>query len=237
MQASNTAPSIEQATAEFQAGLTAALRCWSVLRTAVNSEWGGIESKQKAEDLRAHIAENFDYRQNNANPKMDLYDLEDALFDYMEEQFSIKLEDKSEQHLAQLIYELYQQCGNGDFILARKNIEDAQKLTGGQQQKAVVQTNGELDEESDDEMDTDMGNEATFNVSPMTDIASPPQPVSSSAQEYAAEYLFGAPAGVRTPAANVLPPRQLGEDPSERPEPEMDDDGFISVPTKRKGKK
>ena len=236
MQASTT-PSIEQATAEFQAGLTAVLRCWSVLRTAVSSEWGGIESKQKAEDLRAHILENFNYRQNNANPKMDLYDLEDALFDYMEEQFSVGLEDKSEQHLARTICDLYQQCGNGDFTLARKTIADAKNITGGPQQKVQVQTNGELDEDSDDEMDTGMGNEATFTVSPMTDVTTPPQPVSSSAQEYAAEYLFGPPAGVRTPVANLPPPRQLGEATLEKPAPVMDDDGFISIPTKRKGKR
>ena len=238
MQANSTITplNVEQATAEFQAGLTAALRCWSALRTAVTSELGGIESKQKAELMRSQIIANFDYRQNNANPKMDLYALEDALYDYMLDEFSVQLEDESEQHVAQIIHEMYEQCGNGNFTLVRRIIEDAKKLVGGQQQEVVVQTNGDLDEDSDDEMDIGMGNERTVVIEPLNQVSTS-QSVHNMPQEYAAEYLFGPPAGVRKPTTNLPPPRQLGEAAPEKPMPEMDDDGFISVPTKRKGKK
>ena len=42
---------------EFRAGVTACLRSWSALRTAVESGWGGgeRESQGKADDLRKYI--------------------------------------------------------------------------------------------------------------------------------------------------------------------------------------
>ena len=91
-------PAPTHALSEFQAGVTAALRSWSALRTAVEGEWGGIESKAKAEDLRASVFSLFDG--SSDKPKISLEELEDNLFDYMETEFSIVLEDGSERQVA-----------------------------------------------------------------------------------------------------------------------------------------
>jgi Pre-rRNA-processing protein TSR2. len=66
---------LETASAEFQAGVTAVLRSWSAFRTAVESGWGGAASKEKAEFLRTHIFECFDYKKSK--PSVDVYELED----------------------------------------------------------------------------------------------------------------------------------------------------------------
>lgn len=140
-------PTIEEASAEFQSGVSAALRAWSALRTAVQSEWGGIESRDKAEYLRNYIFEAFDYRLPKC--KLDIDELEDNLAIYMEEEFSIVLEDDSEKELAHLIWQLYQSCGKGDFTLSRRTVEMSLKATSSSD-KVTVQCDS--DDESDDEM-------------------------------------------------------------------------------------
>ena len=109
---------------DFQAGVTAILRSWSALRTAVESGWGGgeRESQQKAEVLRQHI---FDVLNGgkSRNNSVDVYDLADNLAIYLEEEFSVTLEDNSEQQVAETIFRLYEDCLNGDSALAREVID------------------------------------------------------------------------------------------------------------------
>jgi pre-rRNA-processing protein TSR2 len=158
-------PTIEQATAEFHAGVTAAMRSWSALRTAVQTEWGGVDSKEKAEFLRTHILESLDYRL--PKPKLEIDDLEDHLAVFMEEEFSIVLEDDSEREVSQLIWQLYQSCGKGDFSLSRQTVASSTNV-GNSNEKVAVQCDSD---DSDDEMET-----ATTNV-----------------QIQAGQYLFGIP--------------------------------------------
>ncbi len=141
-------PTIEQATAEFQAGVTAALRAWSALRTAVQTGWGGVESKEKAEFLRSYIFEAFDYGLPKA--KLDIDDLEDHLAIYMEEEFSVVLEDESERQVAQLIWQIYQSCGRGDFNLSRQTVANAANAVASNQEVSVQCDS----DDSDDEMAT-----------------------------------------------------------------------------------
>jgi len=200
---------IDVATGELQAGITAVLRSWDVLRTAVESEWGGFDSKTKAENLRNHLFEYFDYRKISRGIARD--DLEDHLVDYMEDEFTIVLEDDSEKHVAQVLFELYEKCGNGDFSVARKQVRNAQ-MNAAKKGKARVQTVGENDD-SDDDMDVDdgMGNKGSNYLGE------------------ALGFLFGPPPGHRFPT-NV-------PSVTEKKEVEVDEDGFMTVPTKRKGKR
>lgn len=205
---------IETATSEFHAGVTAVLRSYSALKTAVEKEWGGVASKEKAEFLRTHILNCFDYAKKN--PSIDVYDLEDNIAIYMEEEFSVVVEDDSEKLIAQAIFSLYENCGNGDFTLSRQFVENVTKAAQ-EKVKVVVQTEGELDEDSDDdEMDT-LDTSTSVNV----------------AQDYAGDFLFGAPAGQAKKVSSGPPPRQLGEPEPEAPQPEVDDDGFAVVSTKK----
>eukprot|EP00567_Pseudictyota_dubia_P012770 CAMPEP_0197456756 /NCGR_PEP_ID=MMETSP1175-20131217/44175_1 /TAXON_ID=1003142 /ORGANISM="Triceratium dubium, Strain CCMP147" /LENGTH=174 /DNA_ID=CAMNT_0042990907 /DNA_START=131 /DNA_END=652 /DNA_ORIENTATION=+ len=163
------------AIAEFQAGVTAALRSWHPLRTAVEGDWGGVESKSKADDLRSNIFTHFDGSQ--PTPKLSLEELEDNLALYMEEEFSIVLEDGSERQVADLIWRMYETCAHGDFSVARQVVANAQKVVASQAtQKVVVQ-------DDDDMCDVEDGS----GVQP-----------SASAQAYAAESVFGAPSPKHT---------------------------------------
>ena len=201
--------------AEFQAGVTAALRSWSALRTAVETDWGGAESHAKAEDLRTNILSQFD---TSGKPKMEQEELEDNLADYMEEEFSVVLEDGSERQLAEVIYRMYDACARGDVTLARQVVANAQKVVSTlPAQKAVVQTEGELDDDNDE--DDNMAGTSS----------------ATAAASYASEGLFG-PAPTAKPQANLPPPRQLGEAAPEKPQVEVDDDGFAAV-APRKGRK
>lgn len=208
------------AIAEFQAGVTAALRSWSALRTAVDSGWGGIESQMKAEDLRKSILTCFD----GSKPKISMEELEDNLFIYMEEEFSIVLDDDSEKQLAMLIFQMYETCSVGNFTLTKQIVENArivsEAYTPGHN---VITSEGEMDDGSDEET------EATNNSGSM-DMPT------ITAQEYASQHLFGAPKIPNT-TKNVQPARQLGEKSPEIPQEEMDEDGFAPVVSKRKGRK
>ena len=192
-------PSIEQATAEFQAGVTAALRSWSALRTAVNSEWGGIMSRDKAEYLRSYIIENLAY--TLPNPKLDIDSLEDNLAIFMEEEFSIVLEDESEKQLAQLIFQMYQSCGKGDYSLSRQIVSDSMKSQNSNE-KVTIQC------DSDDDSDNEMVDTNTLT--------------SQSDQD---QYLFGIPQSVLE--ENRSNQSQTNRQP--KPEPIVDDDGFTLV--------
>lgn len=224
------APPAIDALAEFQAGVTAALRSWSALRTAVEGDWGGAESKAKAEDLRSNIFEQFDA---SGKPKMTLEELEDNLAAYMEEEFSVVLEDGSERQLADVICRMYEACKTGDVALARQVVANAQAVVSSMPaQKVVVQSEGELDDDDDDDDNDNMDGGAA--VSSTINQAMTAQQAASS---YAAEGLFGPlPTAARPPAANVPPPRQLGEPAPEKPQVEIDHDGFAPV-APRKGRR
>lgn len=224
--------------AEFQAGVTAALRSWSALREAVEQEWGGSESAAKAEDLRANILIHFDGA--SAKPRMTLEDLEDNLLAYMEEEFGVVLEDGSERELSDLIWRMYEGCASGDVTLARGVVQNAVKaeeaLKAGNV-KSVIQSGGDGGDDMDDDSDcSDVGGAEVQAMSeggeqqPNDTINSN----SSVALTYTSGTLFGGPP---KPTKELPPPRQMGEAAPEKPSPVLDDDGFAPVVSKRKGKK
>ncbi|KAL7495150.1 hypothetical protein ACHAWT_006211 [Skeletonema menzelii] len=240
MSAEETSPNNNPYTS-FQAGVTATLRTWSALKTAVDQSWGGTDSTAKAEDLRRNIFVHFDGQ--SPNPKMTLYELEDNLGAYMEEEFGVVLEDESEREVADLIWRMYECCAKGDCTLANQvvmNAIQAEEQLKGSGVKSVIK-NGHDDDDDDDDDDEDdddamNDNEDSMNSStttPNNETATiPTTTTSSSALEYSSGYLFGGPP---KPKKELPPPRQLGEAEPEKPIPEIDDDGFAMVVTKKKG--
>mmetsp|Transcript_57378 Transcript_57378/g.121753 ORF Transcript_57378/g.121753 Transcript_57378/m.121753 type:complete len:249 (+) Transcript_57378:146-892(+) len=227
--------------AEFRAGVTAALRSWSALRTAVEQSWGGTESASKAEDLRANIFTFFDG--TSPNPKMNEEELEDNLLGYMEEEFGVVLEDGSERELADMICRMYEMCARGDVNLAREVVRNATKAEEALKQsnvKSVIQSGGDGDDDMDDDSDAEGGtglvDDAMEGEDGGNSVRSTNDATSGNdaALAYASETLFGGPP---KPRKELPPPRQLGEQEPEKPQPAVDDDGFAMVVTKKKGKK
>ena len=213
--------------AEFQAGVTAAMRRWTGLRAAVEGEWGGPQSGQIAEDLRTNILEKFVIPVGADASKMKLpmevEDLEDAISEYMEEEFSCLLEDDSPKHLASIVVEMFGACATGNFKLSQDMVAAAQREESSRVNEKVVVKDAE---DGDDDM-MDDGDKMTNAVTIQ----------STSAVSYASESLFGEDS--KKKYDNDLPaPRQLGEVPlNEIMEEDMDEDGFAPVRRSRRNNK
>jgi pre-rRNA-processing protein TSR2 len=240
---------------EFKAGVTACLRSWSALKTAVERGWGGHDSIQTADDLRASILQHMDGsgRFPPSRDMMDVQDLEDALAIFMEEEFSIVLEDGSEKQVAHVIWQMYHDCfQKGDVRLSRQVVQEAQAAAAAAEQlpipMAQIQSNESDDDDDDDAMEmaqddggakmaaamTESQGARTLEVNPAAKAAASANTV-YVASEYAAQSIFGSNKP-RTNFKSEPPARQLGETKPDEPSMEVDDDGFAPV-VKRKGKK
>jgi pre-rRNA-processing protein TSR2 len=239
---------------EFRAGVTACLRSWSALRTAVESGWGGANSAEKADLLRSSILEHFDGTTIPPKQFPDVMDLEDALAIYMEEEFSLTLEDNSERQIADVIWSMYVQCAEGNVALARETMAIAESVL--QQSLLVVVQAPEHDDDDDDDDDDDEQDDAMMDtedgawqdaVAMTTTVHQTATPAVSvavegqttlSAADYAAQPLFGSARTAPKAFAAAGPVRQLGEAPPEIDNtPAVDGDGFAPVATKKKSRK
>lgn len=221
--------------AEFKAGVTSMLRSWNALKTAVAQQWGGIESAAKAEDLRKNIFEAYDLSINKK--PMDIYELQENIFSYMEEEFSIVLEDESDKQVAEMICRLFEQCcQNEDLTFYREIMEMENRINSMPKDEIMLKVEGELDEDSDGEdgMDVDMTDGQQQNV---TKIAAENNINYSNMEEYVSAPLFATENdSSKKNTAPKGPARQLGEAAPPKLQPvEVDDDGFAAVakPTRR----
>lgn len=205
---------------EFRAGVTACLRSWSALRTAVESGWGGgeRESQAKAEDLRQNIFNLLDG--TKFPPSCDVLDLADSLAIFLEEEFSVTLEDKSEQQVAETILKMYEGCHKGDPTLCRQMVAHAEGAISLTSQYPVQIQTTEHDDDDDDKDMTDTGDK---NQSISIGAAAP------TIASFSEQPLFGPPKKAQAPLAPV---RQLGESAPAQPTVEVDDDGFAPVQSK-----
>jgi len=176
---------------------------------------------------------------------MTLYELEDNLGAFMEEEFGVVLEDESEREVADLIWRMYECCAKGDCALANQVVMDAiqaEELLKKSEVKSVIK-NGDDDDDDDDAMndsseEQEVGgdnNDDAMNSSsttPKNEATAAAATAPTSALEYSQGYLFGGPP---KPKKELPPPRQLGEAAPEKPMPVIDDDGFAPVATKKKG--
>lgn len=249
---------------EFRAGVTASLRSWSALRTAVDQAFGGSDSQQKAEDLRLNIYEHFDGTSIPPKSMVDVTDLEDSLAIFMEEEFSLTLEDGSEKQVADTIWRLYNTCASGDFSLVYQVIAVAEQASVTFKPTTQIQAPKE-EEDCDDEDEEEGGgidydNEADMmetttendtstalalvntTKTQSNNITYPPAPISfssfSSAADYASQPLFGPTRSQKVKrSADPASVRQLGEMEHAVSVPEVDVDGFAPVQRVRRLRK
>ena len=209
---------------DFKAGVTACLRSWSALRTAVESGWGGgeRESQAKADELRRSI---FDIMNGSQYPipNFDEQDLADNFAIYLEEEFSVTLEDDSEKQVAETIFRMYEQCSRGDTSLARQMVVQADNVVAFNAQFPVQIQSTEHDNDDDEDM-VDTPDLVVANCAQIPSMEIP--------ADYSSKPLFGDERTVPVPTGPV---RQLGEKLESVQEVEMDDDGF--APVKPKGRK
>jgi pre-rRNA-processing protein TSR2 len=213
---------------EFRAGVTACLRSWSAFRTAVETGWGGPDSQAKADALRDHIYEIFD---GSSNPPkaIEQEDLEDNLAVYLEEQFSVVLEDNSERQVADMLFQMYDGCYKGDVTLARQMVAAAESAVASSAAYPVQVQSTEHDDDDDDDM-TDAAESDGATAMTQQPGAMP------LASAYASQSVFGEPPKPKKPVVAEVQ-RQLGSAPEQPQEVELDDEGFAPAKSKRKPRK
>lgn len=208
----------------FHAGVTACLRSWPVLRTAVERGWGSAEA---ANDLRTNLI---------ANSRTDPIDMADAIAVYMEEEFSVTLEDGSETSIANMVARLYHDC-----IVQRRTVvlhevlaaATAPTIANNEQQSRIqVVQPSEYDEDDDDD-DEAMILETSTTTSALLSSWTPEALIA-----YGQQPLFGS-ISPPPPTRATAPVRQLGQSAAAAPttsddnEAMVDDDGFAPVVTRK----
>jgi hypothetical protein len=152
----------------------------------------------------------------------------DNLAIYVEEEFSVTLEDGSEIQVAEAIFQMYETCAQGDTTLAREMVARADNALAFNAQFPVQLQTTEHDDDDDDE---DMGDTQNTDgpAQPSLQMSSLPIPL-----DYGSQSLFGEAKKVPVSSGPV---RQLG-DPAEpvKEVVKMDDDGFAPVKQKSRRK-
>jgi pre-rRNA-processing protein TSR2 len=125
-----------QAVEAFKEGLGSVLRQWTALELAVFHQWGGPDSKQRAEGLQQELLDLF-------LGSDDVYkdDISLILEDYLEQEFNTICEDGSPEELGEMFCLMWGKCCAGDFtmvtdVLAREYVRHemvskSQGLSGG----------------------------------------------------------------------------------------------------------
>ena len=86
---------------------------------------------------------------------VDTFDLEDILIQIMNDEFSILLEDKSEQHIAKVLEQLFLECTQGRYDLVQTLKTDSQKISGAMKSAKAKKEGDDEDSDSSDEEDGD----------------------------------------------------------------------------------
>jgi len=133
---------------------------WQALILAVEHQWGGVDSRQKANDARDELVTRF----VNARGSVHADEVEDYLDDMMIEQFNTEVEDGSTRQVAEDLVRMFQ-------LIAKNEMEQVNawlmKVSNIRLPNAVREPgqdddddddnddNGEDDNDDDDEMDDD----------------------------------------------------------------------------------
>mmetsp|Transcript_27419 Transcript_27419/g.43164 ORF Transcript_27419/g.43164 Transcript_27419/m.43164 type:complete len:203 (-) Transcript_27419:34-642(-) len=132
-------------------GVGSIFRQWTVLRLAVENNWGEGDSNRKLELMQEQLLPLF---RKQKPPEKE--DIEDYLEDFLEENFSTVAEDGSLQEVASIILEMFQKCGVQDLSLVNRVLEREQQMLPSSQ---LAQKGGAAagEEDSDSDSDEDMG--------------------------------------------------------------------------------
>lgn len=101
---------------------TCLLKSWTTLALAVKEEWGGEKSAAKADEMLRCIVEVFQDVATQKTKPVEVAEIEDFLFDSMENDFKTKTPEGEVEMIAATLLELFRQCSGGNFSLAQKLI-------------------------------------------------------------------------------------------------------------------
>ncbi|KAG7702014.1 hypothetical protein KL951_000470 [Ogataea haglerorum] len=100
----------EKAQANFELGVAMLVHGWQILTTAVDNSWGGPESAEKRDWISAVVIDLF-----KQNKEVDIILIHETLFNAMEDEFDVLVEDQSTVHIATAVVQVYQECLAGKY--------------------------------------------------------------------------------------------------------------------------
>ncbi|KAG5178463.1 Pre-rRNA-processing protein TSR2-domain-containing protein [Tribonema minus] len=111
--------SLNEAWELFKQGVGSVLRQWTALQLAVDNNWGGGNSQQKALAMEAELVEMF-------RTKKQVYrdEVEDYLNAYLDDHFGTYAED--DRRIAVVLLDMFAKCGAMDFTLVRNTLAQEQ---------------------------------------------------------------------------------------------------------------
>ncbi|KAK9830416.1 hypothetical protein WJX72_011646 [[Myrmecia] bisecta] len=140
----------------FEEGVSLVLERWTALCLAIDQEWGGANSKQKAQQLYADIL-NWFY----SNKEHYADDLEVDLEEILLSDFNCETEDGSPLEVAKQLVQFHRECLQGDFSLIERLRRIPPAIASACVRERVDRDGTVLDEEGgsanreDDDMDMD----------------------------------------------------------------------------------
>ncbi|XP_027067162.1 uncharacterized protein [Coffea arabica] len=139
-----------EAAAEFQQGINLLLSRWTALQMAVQSEWGGPQSRLKSQQLELDLFSLL------AGSKERVYmdDVEDLLDDSMLS-LGTEIADGSIEEIAEKLMFMHEECLKGDFSSIQR-LRATNPPPGAATH--VTQIQASSDSDSDDNEDSDNGN-------------------------------------------------------------------------------
>ncbi|PGG99257.1 hypothetical protein AJ79_08594 [Helicocarpus griseus UAMH5409] len=201
-------PTSKDPSAQFDLAITLLLNTWPTLSLAVQNSWGGPTSADKRDWLCGAISDLF-----NDRPETDAEDVEEVLIQVMNDEFDVVVDDESAGEVAGKILTIRQEIAGGEFGGVQRLWEEWKAKGGknagveGFRKVEVGDDEGEVGEDEDFDWADDVEMDdvpATSNVSN--------EPAQEARRGIDGQWERG---------------KYL-------PEPEVDEDGFTKVVSKKR---
>ncbi|KAF4349063.1 hypothetical protein CsatB_030952 [Cannabis sativa] len=146
----------EESGSIFSEGIGIVLYRWSALQLAVENEWGGRQSRQKAQQLHSDIFSWFTRSTSSAKPKpkepLYIDDLEEILVQGLQS-LNTEVDDGSIEEVAEKLMIMHEECLDGNF----KSIEALKEANHWRVPVRHVKQDGEDDDSDSDDEEQDVG--------------------------------------------------------------------------------
>ncbi|MED6182599.1 hypothetical protein PIB30_029957 [Stylosanthes scabra] len=129
----------------FSEGIGFVLLRWSALRDAVENEWGGPDSRLKADNLATDILSWF----TQSREPLYIDDLEDKLYDGMIS-LNVVVEDGSIEEVAENLMVMHEECLEGNFATIERYRQATVNQALHSRATPQIVNNDDDDEEDDD---------------------------------------------------------------------------------------
>uniref|UniRef100_A0A0E0AXG0 Pre-rRNA-processing protein TSR2 homolog n=1 Tax=Oryza glumipatula TaxID=40148 RepID=A0A0E0AXG0_9ORYZ len=166
-----------QAVAALGEGIGLVFGRWTALQMAVENQWGGRDSRAKADQLAESILSWF----ANSKGKHYYEDLVDMMYDTVSESFNADFEDGSVEEVAEQLLIMHEECLQSNYSSVEKlRNSRAQGNAVSQSRKMVVDGDDDSSDDEDDDDDGEpsmMDNEAGSAEKMAVDEPKPSKPV------------------------------------------------------------